>query len=188
MRVFRREMEQSHERIVKGAARLMRERGIESTSVADAMGEAGLKHGGFYRHFDTKEALANAALQSAFEQMISVLEGQFEEHEPATAVAVYRAHYLSHGHVEQPGIGCPMAALAVDVARGPDSLKASFSAGVNRLIKLLARGMRGSKQERQVSAMRELAMLVGAVVIARASDLETAHTMLSACVTVKKEL
>ncbi len=181
MRVSREEMEKSHKRIVEGAARLVRDRGIESTSVDDVMSEAGLTHGGFYRHFKTKDALVAAALQSAFEQLTAALEARFEKYEPKVAVANYHADYLSNMHVEEPGIGCPLAALGGDVARGSDALKIAFGAGVNRLVGTLARGMEGSPQERRAKAGRELAMLVGAVVIARASDPETAHSVLAAC-------
>lgn len=181
MRVSQEEMEESHKRIVQGAARLLRERGIEGASVADVMSEAGLTHGGFYRHFKTKEALVAAALRSAFEQLASALEARFDKYEPEAAVADYRADYLSKLHVEKPGIGCPIAALGGEVARGSDTLKIAFGAGVNRLIATLARGMKGAAQERRVGAARELAMLVGAVVIARASDPEAARAVLSAC-------
>jgi TetR/AcrR family transcriptional repressor of nem operon len=181
MRVSRDEMDKSHQRIVEGASRLLRERGIESTSVADVMGDAGLTNGGFYRHFKTKEALVAAALQRAFEQGKAALEARFEKYEPNEAVADYRAHYLTKGHVDRPGIGCPLAALAGDVARGSDALKIAFGAGVNRLVGMLSRGFSGSARDRQVKATRELAMLVGAVSLARASDPETARTILAAC-------
>lgn len=181
MRVSQEEMDKSHKRIVDGAARLVRERGIESASVADVMREAGLTHGGFYRHFKTKEALAAAALQAAFEQLTSALEARFDKYEPEAAAAGYRADYLSSLHVENPGIGCPIAALGGDVARGSDALKIAFGAGVDRLIATLAKGMTGSADEQRAAAARELAMLVGAVVIARASDPETARAVLAAC-------
>ena len=181
MRVSKQEMDKNHERIVAGAARLIRERGIENTSVADAMGEAGMKHGGFYRHFDTKEALVDAALRAAFDQMISLLEAQFTEREPKDARTAFRNFYISWQHLEQPGTGCPAAANGNDVARGPESLKASFARGIRRVILTLAKGFPGSHREKQNAAAREFAMLVGAVVIARASDTKTARTVLFAC-------
>jgi TetR/AcrR family transcriptional repressor of nem operon len=174
-------MEKSHQRIVEGASRLLRERGIESTSVADVMSDAGLTNGGFYRHFKTKDALVAAALQRAFEQGKASLEARLEKYEPGDALAEYKANYLTKGHVERPGIGCPLAALAGDVARGSDGLKIAFGAGVNRLIGLLARGFAGSARDRQAKATRELAMLVGAVALARASDPETGRNILAAC-------
>ena len=58
------EKQKSHRRILDAAARLFRERGIEATSVADVMKAAGMTHGGFYRHFDSKEDLVSAPSNS----------------------------------------------------------------------------------------------------------------------------
>ncbi len=181
MRVSQQEMEKSHERIVAGAARLVRQRGIERTSVADVMNEAGLTHGGFYRHFKTKDELVTAALQSAFEEVIGAIETRLEKNEPEAAILGFEAHYLSQGHVQHPEMGCPVAALGADVGREPGEVKKAFGAGVNRLIDALAKGMRGTKLERRERAARELAMLAGAVIMARASDAETANGVLAAC-------
>ena len=181
MRVSQREKERSRERIVDAAARLMRERGIEGTSVADVMAEADMTHGGFYRHFDTKEALLVSALRSAFDQMVSELDRRLAGDELEAAVAGFDAFYLSEGHVDQPGMGCPAAAVGSDAGRGSDALKAAFGAGIRGMVTALAKGRRGSAQARQASAMRELAMLAGAVIIARASDPDTARDMLAAC-------
>jgi TetR/AcrR family transcriptional repressor of nem operon len=174
-------MEKSHKRIVDRAARLIRKRGIEGTSVADVMSEAGLTHGGFYRHFETKEALVASAVESAFEELVANLEKRFERSEPDAAIADFHAHYLSKGHVEHPEIGCPVAALGTEVAREKTDLKTKFGQGVNRTIAAMAKGMPGTTQEKRDQAARELAMLAGAVMIARASDPETAGEVLLAC-------
>jgi TetR/AcrR family transcriptional repressor of nem operon len=181
MRVSQKEMEKSHGRIVKRAASLFRKRGIAGTSVADVMSEAGLTHGGFYRHFETKEKLAATAVGSAFDELVESLEKRFESSEPGAAVADFHAHYLSKGHLEHPEVGCPAAALGSEVAREKDYVKSKFGCGVNRVITELARGMPGTKQEKRDGAVREFAMLAGAVMIARASDPETAREVLSAC-------
>jgi len=181
MRVSQMEMEKNHARIVGGAARLMRERGIDGITVADVMSEAGLTHGGFYRHFETKDALAVAALQSAFNKFGDALEAQIEILGPERAVSGFQSHYLSRGHVDNPGIGCPAAALGLDVGRGPEALKNEFGAGVKRMIEILAKAMRGTKQQKREKAARRFAMLAGAVMIARASDPETARLVLLAC-------
>ena len=102
MRVSQEEKDRSHGRIVESAARLVRERGIDSTSVSDVMGDAGMTHGGFYRHFDTKEALLAAALESAFDQILALLETQPGEDKPQASVAEYQAHYLSHRMSTRP--------------------------------------------------------------------------------------
>lgn len=171
----------SHQRIIESAARLLRERGIESASVADVMQDAGLTHGGFYRHFKTKEALVAAGIVAAFNQMTTALEKRFDKFEPEAAVEDYRTDYLSRIHVEKPGIGCPIAALAGDVARASEAHKLAFGAGVSRIVAMFAKGLRGSAQARRASALRQLSMLVGAVMIARASDPETARAVLAAC-------
>jgi len=181
MRVSKKEMAKSHEKILHGASRLLRERGIEITSVNDVMAEAGMKNGGFYRHFSSKEALTNEALESAFQELLAFVDTQFEAMDPTQALAGYRSYYLSLDHVEHAKSGCPVAALSGDVARAPEDLKASFSAGVNAMVGALANVLPGSASQRRKRATQEFASLVGAVVIARACNPETKRAVLSAC-------
>ena len=181
MRTSRDDKAKTHQRIVQGAARLMRERGLAATSVADVMNDAGLTHGGFYRHFDGKEALMLAALEAAFAERRTALEQRFQDQPPEQAVAGYHADYLHDGHVAAAGHGCPVPTLAGDLARAPDALKAAYGANIRHVIGLLAQGMPGSPSERQALAARELAMLAGAIMLARASDPETAALVLAAC-------
>jgi TetR/AcrR family transcriptional regulator, transcriptional repressor for nem operon len=177
MRVSQAEKERSHARIVASASRLLRERGLDGASVDEVMKAAGMTHGGFYKHFDTKEALIEAAIDAAFAGFVEPLE----HGEPERAVAAYRALYLSDGHKNHPGIGCPVASLGPDISRAPDRLKSAFGAGVRRIVAALARVRKGSAQEREAAAFREASMLVGAMVIARASDPATARAVLAAC-------
>lgn len=179
MRVSQAEMEKSHERIVASAARLFRERGIENTSVADIMKDAGLTHGGFYRHFENKDALTVAALQEAFEQIFARLHDRKSPSQGARES--FRKQYVSRQHADNPGMGCPIAALANDVARGTNELRIAFGSGVRRAAAVLSADKPGADEERLTQGMRELAMMAGAVMIARASDPETGRRILSAC-------
>ena len=181
MRVSREEMERSHERIVQGAARLFRKLGVENTSVADVMESAGLTHGGFYRHFDTKDALVSAALQAAFAQLKDVADRHLPGKDPEVALTHYHMYYLSEAHLGNPAAACPVATLAGDIARATPALKEEFGQGVMRILETLTNCQSGPKKERQSAAMREFAMLVGAAVIARASDPDTAKAVLAAC-------
>lgn len=181
MRVSREEMDRSHARIIDAAARLFREHGVENTSVAAVMEAAGLTHGGFYRHFETKEALVAAALDQAFAQVRALIEEDRRAREPAEARARYHGYYLSEAHLRQPGTACPVATLAGEVARAEPAIKAAFGSGVNRMLDVLEHHQSGTRKERRTAAMREFAMLVGAAVIARASDDETAERVLAAC-------
>lgn len=177
MRMSAEEKEKSHARIVESAARLFRERGLEGASVADVMKDAGMTHGGFYKHFDSKEALIEAALASAFSEFVSRLSQDDAEE----ALAAFRTLYLSRDHMTHPAMGCPVAALGTEVARGSALLKRSFGAGVRRVIDALAAGRRESVAARRAAALREFSQLVGAMVIARASDPELAAEVLAAC-------
>ncbi len=181
MRVSKVEMDKSHARIVRGAAKLMRARGIDTTSVNDVMIEAGLTHGGFYRHFESKEALVSAALEEAFEESLGYMEKHHEHQEPATARRRYRDFYLSTGHVRRADIGCPIAALAVDIARAGQGVKDTFRQGFERVISRISRVYGGTEEEKRTQALREIALLAGAVMIARASGGKTAEDILAAC-------
>jgi TetR/AcrR family transcriptional repressor of nem operon len=180
MRASQQEMERSHQRIVDSAARLTRELGLQNASVAEVMSAAGLTHGGFYRHFASKEALSQAALTAAFEEMIARAETAAKER-GATASRTFTEFYLSPQHVDNPGRGCPIAALASEVARESASVRLAFGQGVNRAAALIAGGLKGSEVRRRQAALRRLAMMAGAVMIARASDPQTAADVMAAC-------
>ena len=181
MRVSQEEMDSHHLRIVEGASRLIRKQGIETTSVNDVMSQAGLTHGGFYRHFDSKEALVSAALEEAFNDAIKVIEDSYSDLGPKEGAERYYEHYLSQGHVKHPELGCPISALSMDVARSTPVVKATFSDGFKRAVDKLAEAGNGSPVENRLAAIRRLSMLAGAVMIARASDADTARSVLAAC-------
>jgi TetR/AcrR family transcriptional repressor of nem operon len=181
MRVSQSEKNLSRERILLSAARLLRARGIAGASVGDVMREAGMTHGGFYRHFASKDDLLVAALTSAFEQFCAPLKERVEAGEAVQSVKAFREAYLSAGHVKHPELGCPVAATGSEMARAPDVGRDALGRGVSRVVDLLASGLRGVAATRRERAMRDFAMMVGAVIIARASDDEMAREILAAC-------
>lgn len=181
MRVSQTEMDKNHKRIVEGASRLMRKQGIETTSVHDVMKKAGLTHGGFYRHFDSKESLVGAALEDAFNEVVSVIEVSYQTLGAQKGAEKYYEHYLSDGHLKHPELGCPIAALSTDVARSTASVKGAFALGFGRAVDKLAQAGDGTAEEERLSAIRKISMLAGAVMIARASDAKTAREVLAAC-------
>ncbi len=181
MRMSQEEKDRSHLRIIASAARLFRLGGIEGASVSDVMKDAGFTHGGFYKHFDSKDTMLVAALDRAFEEIAEMLEPKSKATEADALAADFRQFYLSDRHVASSAIGCPIAALSNDVARGAELLKARFGAGVRRIIALLTRGTSGSQRVRRIRATRQIAMMAGAVMIARASDPDTAREVLAAC-------
>ena len=168
MRMSKEAMARHHEEIVTAASRMLRERGIEGTSVADLMQAAGLTHGGFYRHFDSKDALVAEAAQSIYDDLVQGLATKAEKMSEAEAVADYVAKYLSRYHVSHPGAGCVMAALGVEAGRQGADVQRVFANGTQRTIDKLSAGLSGTPAERRAKAIRTLATLVGAVVMARA--------------------
>jgi TetR/AcrR family transcriptional repressor of nem operon len=146
-----------HERIVKEASRLFRERGFENVTVGEVMKAAGLTHGAFYAHFASKQELQKAAV--AYGQELSA--GRARVH-GATKKGrrAYADRYLSARHRDNPGNGCTMAALGQEVARSTPELKAAFERGFEEI--LSAQG--GDRKE----AIFETAALLGGVVLARA--------------------
>lgn len=180
MRGTQHDKARSRTRIVREAARLAREHGPGGASVADVMSAAGMTHGGFYKHFGSKEALLAAALEAAFEEVLVRLAGQAAGgHE--SAGAAFAGRYLSDEHIRNAGTGCPIPSLAAEVGRGTPALKAAFGAGVRRMVEALAAEGSGLAGEHRDRAARQLAMMAGAVMIARASDPETADLVMAAC-------
>lgn len=182
MRMSREAMAHHHEEIVSAASRMLRDRGIEGTSVAELMQAVGLTHGGFYRHFESKDALVAEAAEAAFAEKLNGLEKSSKKRGSVDAVKDYADQYLSQRHVTKRGTGCPIAALGVEVAREGPAVRDAFSDGTQHMLAELSAGLNGSAAERREQAMRLLAMLVGAVVIARAvGDQRLGNEILSAC-------
>ena len=181
LRVTQQAMDEGHRRIVEGASRLLRERGIRGTSVADAMQEADLTHGGFYRHFKSKDDLVIEALRRAFDDFTTPLELRQELETPADVAAQFKALYLSDDHLQNPGQGCPMPTTASEMARESLPVRTEFAVGLQRVVAALAKAKDGSDGAREAAALKDICLMVGAVLLARASDPETAERVLLAC-------
>ena len=182
MRMSREAMAKHRQEIVGAAARMLRERGIEGTSVADVMQAAGLTHGGFYRHFDSKEALVSEAAQSVYDGLLANLDAKSEKLGAQGVLEEYVTRYLSRYHVGNPGAGCVMAALGVEAGREGAEVQKVFADGTQRLLDKLSEGVTGTSAERRANAIRLVAMIVGAVVISRAvGGSRLSEEFLSAC-------
>jgi TetR/AcrR family transcriptional repressor of nem operon len=181
MRVSQDEKMKSRERIIASAARMVRAKGPDGTSVNDVMRDAGLTHGGFYRHFATKDDLLAAGLDRAFESFVRPLAAQIEQGDADDALAAFRELYLSDIHVAHPEEGCPITAAGSELGRAAAPVRQSFSEGASRMVSLLAVGKAGPPEAQTQAAIRELAMMVGAIIIARAGDRALAERVLAAC-------
>jgi TetR/AcrR family transcriptional repressor of nem operon len=182
VRVSKAQQEKNRERVVAVAARLLRERGIEGIGV-DALAEAaGLTHGAVYSHFDGKDDLAAAAVARAFAKTAgewqAAAQGSFNE---------LVRHYVSRIHRDDPGRGCPAAAIGPDARRHGRKVRRAFSEGVTRSIEIVAATCEGATaDQRREEAIAALAAMAGALVLARAvEDRELSDRIL---LTVRRKL
>ncbi|MFM9936632.1 MAG: TetR/AcrR family transcriptional regulator [Novosphingobium sp.] len=180
MRQSREAKAETHQAVIAAASRLFRKQGIEGTSVGDVMQAANKTHGGFYRHFDSKEQLLVAALECAFADMLGDVTTGLATAPPAQALALFMAHYTSPRRVADVAGGCPVAALSGDTARSTETVRTGFGRGAQAIIAAIAGALDGPEGGRQQRAAQTFAMAAGAVMIARASDPETAALVLEA--------
>jgi TetR/AcrR family transcriptional repressor of nem operon len=169
MRVSKETMERHHHQIISIASEMLRDRGVQGISVADVMQAAGLTHGGFYRHFASKEALVAEATSAAFEEILDKLEKSAVRNGATAALETYVSGYLSQRHVGNPSRGCPIPAFGGDIAREGAYVQAAFRRGVSRLLEWIEAGLPFPEAERKGKAMELLSLMVGAIITARAS-------------------
>jgi TetR/AcrR family transcriptional regulator, transcriptional repressor for nem operon len=157
----------SHDRIIKAAAGRVRENGVEGIGVADLMKEAGLTHGGFYRHFASREELVTEAIERALREGAEVVAAVANVTEFPVAALVDA--YLSTTHRDELATSCAVTTLAADVARGNDRARSAYTQQVVMYLELLAKLIAGDQQRsRRMKAIAALSTLVGAVSMARA--------------------
>lgn len=164
---------ETRERILDEASRRLREDGIAGTGLAPLMEGVGLTHGAFYAHFPSKQALVDAALDTAVEQTL-------ERWPPPDTPAQLRGfidEYLSPQHRDAPGDGCPLPSLAAELG-----LRGTPSANTDMLVARFARRLDACTLEAGPQhGLVALAALVGALTLARAVvDAPTSERILSA--------
>ena len=162
------EKARSHERIVKQAAARFRECGVDGIGVADLMKEAGLSHGGFYRHFQSRDELVAEAVEHALADGGERMANVGGPDRPLTLGMLIDA-YLSPAHRDHLAASCAVATMAADVARSGDRAQAAYSEQVEAYLRLLTDLVSGpNKKAKRARAITALAALVGAVSMARA--------------------
>jgi TetR/AcrR family transcriptional repressor of nem operon len=172
---------ETHKKIVTDASRRIRAEGFNGAGVAAVMRDSGLTHGGFYKHFPSKDDLIGESVTEAFEDMIGRLVKVAEQSPPSTAWKAIVNEYLSHEHCNQPDRGCPLAALAPELARGDQAMKKRFGAAMVEYKTRLLRFMPGRSvvhKERAFFAI--FSTMIGAIEMARIiSDRDAREKILS---------
>lgn len=157
-----------HQKIVNDASRRVRAEGLTGAAVSAVMRDAGLTHGGFYKHFGSKDELLMESLSEAFREIAERLARAAEESEPGTAWKAVVKAYLSPEHCAHPEYGCPVAALAPELARADKAVRVRI---VGELTKYKDRilpfmpGRRVADRERNFVVI--FSTMIGAISIAR---------------------
>lgn len=173
-RVSKAQTDLNRSAITQISSRLFRERGFRGVSVADLMAEAGLTHGGFYGHFESKDALAAAAAEWAFSESTARWRKRVAaEASPAAQRRALVENYLRASNVSDAANGCPTAALCVDVGREPVDapVRAAYAAGLEEMLDVLAAAQAtGDAAADRRAALADYATMVGALLMARATS------------------
>jgi TetR/AcrR family transcriptional repressor of nem operon len=157
-----------HQKIVKDASRRVRAEGVTGAAVSAVMRDAGLTHGGFYKHFANKDDLLMESLREAFRETVDRLTRAVEQSQSRMAWKAIVKAYLSPEHCDHAECGCPLAALAPELARAGKQMKPLIS---EELMKYKSRmlpfmpGRRAADKERAFVVI--MSTMLGAVAIAR---------------------
>src|SRR5947207_14135586 len=163
--------DETRERILRAAARAIRKHGYEGVGVANVMKEVGLTHGGFYAHFDSRDALLAAAADQAGAESIEYLARATAAAKPGQELMALVDTYLSDGHVAAPEQGCAIAAAGTEVPRQQKDVRRAASRRIKDIIGLIERQFpdwgKGTAHDKATGIAGHLA---GSVVIAREAD------------------
>jgi TetR/AcrR family transcriptional repressor of nem operon len=169
MRYPREQKEQTHARLVQAASRRFRGRGGEGVTIGDLMGELKLTHGGFYRHFNSKEQLFAEAVARGFAETEARMISALAQAKPGSELKTLIERYLSLEHCAQPAEGCPAAALAGEMARHSRPVRLRFEAAIHAHASRLLKFLPGtSEEEKRRNALVLFSGMAGAMTMARA--------------------
>jgi len=168
MRYSREHKLETHARIVKRASVRLREKGAHGIGVADLMKDAGLTHGGFYAHFDSREALVIEAFAHAMDRSTERWRKLAEQTPPDQRMAAIVDAYLTPAHRDDPGHGCAIPTLGAEIARESPRTRKAFAAKLEEMINALAAqipDLPRKSARKQATAM--IATMMGTLVMAR---------------------
>lgn len=163
--------EASHARIVQAAARAIRRSGYDGTGVADIMKEAGLTHGAFYAHFDSREAMLAEAADRAGAESNAFAASVVAAAPAEQSLQALMQAYLSDEHLANIETGCPVSALGSEMPRQAPEVRRAATRRIKEMIDLVARQSPDWGQPvAHERALVIVAAMVGTLMMARAVD------------------
>lgn len=158
----------THAKLVATAAARFKQHGVDGISLADLMKDLKLTHGGFYRHFESRDELVAEALDLALEQTGQAMRERLFDGDKPT-LAKFIDFYLDEAHRDARAGGCAVAALAGDAPRKSAGVQAQFRRQIDRNVELLSEALgEGATRESRETALQILSILYGALMVARA--------------------
>jgi TetR/AcrR family transcriptional regulator, transcriptional repressor for nem operon len=168
MRYSKEHKQETHARIVKKASVRLREKGAHGIGVADLMKEAGLTHGGFYAHFDSREALVIEAFAYAMDRSTERWRKVAEQTAPDKRLATIVENYLTPLHRDDPGHGCAVPTLGAEIARESPKTRKAFAAKLEQMIDMMAdQVLEVPRKGARKQAVAALATMMGTLVLSR---------------------
>ena len=157
-----------HQKIVRDASRRVRTEGLSGAAVAAVMRDTGLTHGGFYKHFESKDALLMESLSEAFQEIADRLAQAAAKSQPQTAWKAIVKTYLSLEYCDHIEYGCPLTALAPELARADKAMKPRIFEELKRYRSRMLPFMPGQRTADKERAFFSIfSTMVGAIEIAR---------------------
>ncbi|HEX5433860.1 MAG TPA: TetR/AcrR family transcriptional regulator [Candidatus Angelobacter sp.] len=157
-----------HRRIVRNASRQLRAKGLHGAAVPALMKASGLTHGGFYKHFSSRDELAAEAIEASLRELTETLIDAAKRSGTQEGWKAMVKTYLSPERCDRAEVGCPIAALAPDIFRSRPSIKQRSSAAILKFRQELLPFMPGKNaDEKATNFLAILSSMVGAIVIAR---------------------
>lgn len=180
MRRSKQDAAETRQRIVSAAAAEFRRNGISDTGLADLMAAAGLTHGGFYRHFNSKDQLVAEACDAAVRSMVDTFAAAAAGKSPRSRLKAAAA-YLSTKHRDDPAHGCPLAALGSEIARCGEGIRSAATDGFLRLVEIIAAQYDGARPDlAKQRALVAASLMIGALTMSRVvTDPELSSEILS---------
>jgi len=180
--------QETHRRIVEIAARRFREEGLAGAGVQRIMKEAGLTHGAFYSHFESKADLVAEALVSTLARERERWAEDAAGLPGPARLGRFVARYLSRAHRDAPGAGCPLPSISAEVARASAPVRRAFDAELRETLEQVESAAQGKAtpgrdaEEAHTRAAGIVALCVGGLLLARAADdSELSDDILQSC-------
>jgi TetR/AcrR family transcriptional repressor of nem operon len=182
MRKSKVETARTRKRIVRAAGAEFAANGISDAALARVMAAAGLTHGGFYRHFASKDQLVIEACSKTLLSLVASLESLTNGKPRGQALPLLVDHYVSRAHRDQPRTGCPLAAMGSELARSDKRTRHAAMEGFLQLSRLIASRLETVPfRKRAERSMAIVSAMVGAVTLARiAPDSRISDSVLAA--------